>query len=239
MTRVIRDKKSCLSRLVVAKDGGVLTRAPCRIQLPSRWMDVELGSIADVTSVYGFFPILFDDNRYTVLNVCGMLDLTPNRTTKVTIQDEEYYEFHFDSGSKVIKSLQHVRRDTLTWSIFNEFFMKGKVPWWATLDDLCSVFDTADKHAGSGMGRTPETIEFLAGVAARKVQDRTRSLRQTAKTWDDYDLDQIEFVPITSVLHSVNSTLGKLSGSYFHEGVVSAMVRPASKTSKVEKILRA
>lgn len=238
MTAVTRDKNACLSRLVVAEDGRVLARAPCRIQVPERWMSVGLGNIGEVTSVYGFFPILFDDDVYGVMNVCAMMDLTPSRTTTVTIDEETYYEFHFDENSSVIRTLSLIRQDTLTFTVMDELMMKGKVPWWATVDDLCSVFDTADKHADSRIGKIPQTIEFLVGVTARRIEERAKSLRHTAESWDDFKLDRIEFIPLKSVFFAVNNTVSKLSGAHFASGVVSAITNPSSKTSKVEKILR-
>lgn len=240
MSKFKRDPKTALSRLTETKDGKVLVRAPCYIQVPERWMGlgIGLGSVTEKTMVYGFFPIVFNDGIYTVMNVCALMEITPSRTTKVTVNDQTYYEFHFDADTSIIKSLNVVRQDTLTFNIFNEFFMKGKVPWWATLDDLASIFDTANQFAGSKMGQTPQTIEFIAGVITRRKDETTKSIRQSAKNFNDYDLDNIEFVPLNSVLHSVNNTVSKLSGSYFHEGVISAIVNPSNRASQVEKILR-
>ena len=237
MTAVKRDKDACLSRLAVTEDGRVLARAPCRIQVPERWMNVNLGVIAETISVYGFFPIIFEDNTYTVLNVCAMLELTPSRTTQVSVEEEPYYEFHFDQASGIIKSLNLVRQDTLTFSILDEMIMKGKVPWWATVDDLCTIFDTAKKHASSNIGNVPQTIEFLVSVISRKIEERAKPLRQSAVDQKDYGLDRIEFISLKSVL-DLNNTVSKLSGAYFNDGVVSAIVYPSSKTSKVERILR-
>ena len=202
-------------------------------------MDIGLGSVTEVITVYGFFPIIFDDNVYSVINVCALMDLLPSKTTKVTIEEESYYEFHFDAGTPVIKSLKLVKTDTLTFEVLDEFILKGKVPWWATIDDLCGIFDTADKHAGSKINKVPQTIEFLVGVISRRMEERAKPLRQTAKTWKDYDLESIEFIPLKSVLYSVNNTASKLSGAFFNDGVISAIVNPVSKTGKVEKILRA
>lgn len=238
MSQVVRDKKACLNRLVKAKDGSVLTREHCRIQVPQRWFDIKLGSITDITTVYGFFPIIFDDDKYTVMNICAMMDITPSRTTTVTINEESYYEFHFDANTQVIRTLTLVKVDTLTYNVFDEFIMKSKVPWWGSIDDLCSLFDSAQKHAGSFIGKVPQSTEFLVGVIARRIEERSKFLRQTAKNLEDYNIDKIEFVPLLSVLYSVNNTVSKLSGAYFNDGVVSAIVNPSTKTSKVEKILR-
>lgn len=241
MTQLKRDKATCLQRLVKTKDGGVSTRAPCRIHIPKRWFgsSVGLGSMTDVTTIYGFFPIIFEDNVYTVMNVCAMMDITPSRTTVVTVEDEEYFEFHFDAGVPMIKSLTLVRQDTLTFNVLDEFIMKGKAPWWTTVDDLCMIFSTADKHAGSKIYKVPQTIEFLVSIVSRQIAQRSRPLRQTAADWDDFRIEKIEFVPLKSVLESVNNTFAKLSGAYFHNGVISAITEPTTKPSKIEKILRA
>jgi hypothetical protein len=238
MANLRRDKDACLSRLVEDKDGRVLVRAPCRIQVPERWMSVGLGTIGAVTTLYGFFPIIFEDDTYGVLNLCTLVDISPSRATMVTVEDESYYEFHFDQGDTLLNSTTLVKIDTLTFNIIDEFIMKGKVPWWVTVDDLCGIFDTAAKHAGSNIGSVPETIEFLVGIIARKTEERAKSLRHTAKVWKDYDVGSIEFIPLKSVLESVNNTVSKLSGAYFNDAVLSATTNPSTKSSNFEKILR-
>lgn len=201
-------------------------------------MGVGLGNITETTTVYGFFPIIFEDNVYTVLSVCAIMELLPTRTTKVNIEGETYYEFHFDADSKIIKSLNLVKKDTLTFNVMNEFIMKGKAPWWTTLDDLCCIFDTANKHAGSAIAKVPQTIEFLAGLITRKRDARKRPIRQMAKKPEDFELKNIEFVALLSVQESVSNTLNKMSGSYFNDGIISAINDPTEKASRVEKILR-
>lgn len=238
MSKMIRDKKVCFDRLVKGKDGNLLTKANCRLQIPERWTHVGLATITDTSSIYGFFPIIFDDNYYCVMNVCAIIEITPTRTTQVTINEETYFEFHFDANSSIIKSLELVRQDTLTFNVMDEFIMKGKVPWWGTVDDMCMIFDTAHKNAGSSIAKIPQTIEFLVGIISRNINDRTKLLRQSAKTWDDYELDQIEFIALKSVLLAVSNTISKLSGAYFSEGVISAIVNPSTKTGKIERILR-
>lgn len=239
MEKLVRKRDSYRDKLVVMKDGSVVTKSPTRIQVPTRWMTVNLGEITSITSIYGFFPIIFDDNTYCIFNVCAMINIIPTRTTTVTIEDEPYYEFHFDAGVKMILSLTLVRTDTLTFDILNEFFMKGKVPWWVRVDDLASVFDTAEKHANSKIAKVPQAIEALVSIISRNRNDLSIALRQSAKTLDDYDIDKIEYIPLKSVMYSVNSTVSKLSGSYFHEGVISAIVNPTTTSGKIEKILRA
>src|ERR1700752_229123 len=238
MTTVKRDKGQCLERLAQTKDGGVLTRVSCRIQVPVRWMNVGLGSMGESIAIYGFFPIMFEDDLYAVMNVCALITISPSRTSMATIEEEAYYEFHFDPGTVMIRTLNLILQDTLTFNVLDEFIMKGKVPWWGTVDDLCSIFNTAKKHAGSAIAKIPQTIEFLVGITARTIEERTKVLRQTATSWEDYQLDRIEFIALNSVHFSVNNTVSRLSGSYFHQGVISALVNPSTKTSKVERILR-
>lgn len=238
MTNLTRNSEVCLSRLMETKDGKVLTKAPCRIQIPERWVDKGLANISSVVSVFGFFPIIFEDNVYSVMNVCGLIDIKPTSIGKVKIDEDPYIDFIFDGPTTLIDNVNIVKQDTITYNVLEELFIGGKVPWWCGIHDLCCIFDTADIHAGSNIGAMQEIIEFISGVVCRKKDNMSVSIRHGAESQKDIDLDRIEFVPLMSVLYSVNNTTAKLSGSYFQDGVVSAIVNPASRVSKVERILR-
>ena len=85
----------------------------------------------------------------------------------------------------------------------------------------------------------PPVVEFLAAYIARSKQDRTKFIREVAKQPKDFALDQVSWVPLRSVFWSAPGTVNKLSGAYFADGVVSALVNPNNKVEKVESILRA
>jgi hypothetical protein len=167
-----------------------------------------------------------------------MIEIMPARTTIVSIDEVEYHEFSFDAKSVVIKTTTVVRRDALIFNIIDELVFKGKVPWYVEYADLGHMFDTAKSHGNSNVGQNLEVIEFIASLITRPVSDRTKYLRTTAKSYGDAAPSKVDYVPLKSVFYSVNSTLNKLSGSYFGDGIASALVNPTDRVDTIETILR-
>jgi hypothetical protein len=235
-----RNPEAVKKQLVENASGEILTKVNCKIQIPKRFVDRGLGEAGITTFSYGCFPIiLVDTNEYSLLNINALIELNPSKTTPLEIDEEEYIEFYFDANTVVIKSTTLVRRDTMMFNVFDEFVFKGKIPWYVDYTDLGKLFDTADIFAGSNVGKNPEVIEFIASMITRPKSDFTKYLRATAKSYADTESDKIGYVPLSSVYYSVNSTVNKIAGAYFQEGVVSALVTPSKEVQKIEKILRA
>lgn len=239
MAKYRRDAKTALSYLHENEAGQVLTKKACKIQVPVRFSEVGLGEIGINTFAYGFFPIIFDDSTYAVINVCALISLDPYKLTVVTIDEIDYHEFHFDPGNVVIKTTDLIKKETLMYNVFDEFIFKGKLPWYAEYSDVGKLFDTAKYHAGSNVSQNLEVIEFVASMISRSNQDRTKYIRSVAESYSDTALGKVDFVPLKSVFYSVNSTLNKLAGSYFNDGVTSALVNQSVKTERIESIIRA
>lgn len=235
----IRNSEAVLTQLITTEYGQVLTKVPCRIQVPVRYFERGLGQTGLDTFIYGFFPIILETGEYTVLNAAAMVEIDPFKITVIKIEGVEYLEFHFLQNQVVIKTTDVIKRDTLMYNVFDEFIFKGKAPWFASYEDIGKLFDTAKSHADSNIGANLEVIEFIASIVARKNGERTTYLRDNAETFDAYKDAKMEVVPMMSVFYAVKGTANKLTGAYFADGVVSAIVNPTDSVQKVESILRA
>lgn len=237
MSKLKRDAQTALSYLFINESGQVIAKKACTIQIPVRFTEIGLGEIGINTFTYGFFPIIFD-TIYAVMNVCAMVELNPSKLNRTFIDDVEYYEFYFDPGQVVIKASDLVKRETLMYNVFDEFVFKGKLPWYAQYEDVGKLFDTAMYHAGSKVAKNVEVIEFVASMISRSKNDRTKYIRTMAKNYSDTSIDKVDFVPLKSVFYSVNSTLNKIAGSYFNDGITSALVQRSEQAEKIERIIR-
>jgi len=236
--KYVRNPDIIKQNLITTKNGQIMTKVPCRIQVPSRFIDRGLGQIGIDTYVMGIFAIIDESNNYSVCNINALVELDPFKTITVTIDDVEYYEFHFKANSVVVKTTDLIRRNVLMYNIFDELVFKGKVPWYMSYEDMGKLFDTAKSHADSNIGETQEVIEFIASIITRSKQDRKNYIRTIAQSYKDVEADKIAYVPMMSVFYSINSTMNKISGSYFSDGITSSLVTPTEKISTVESILR-
>lgn len=235
-----RNPQSIKSRLVIDKNNRVITKVPLTIQVPTRYPDIGLGEVGINTVVYGLFSIVDKQTQeYAVNSANALIEINPSQTGKVLIEEVEYYEFSFDANTVLYNNLNILRRDDILFRLFDEFFFKGKLPWFASYEDVCKLFDTSEEYAGSGVAATHEIIEFLAAMITRSKQDRTIPLRNVLKSYQDLKPENTDYVPLQSVLYSVNSTVNKLTGAYFNDGVTSALVNPTERVETIEGLLRA
>ena len=239
MAKYRRNVSAVHATLKENQAGQVLTKVPCKIQVPVRFSEIGLGQIGIDTFTYGLLAIILETGEYAVLNVNALLQLDPYKQSIVTIDEVDYHEFYFDAGSVVIKTTDLVKNEALLFNVFDEFIFKGKVPWYTEYEDLGKLFDTAAYHAGSRVAQNPEVIEFIASMVSRSKDDRTKYIRETARGLADFTLSNIDYVPLKSVFYAVKSTVNKLTGSYFADGVTSALVSPTTQIDKIERILRA
>jgi len=239
MTIYKRNSSLVLSNLIDNGGDQIITKVPCRIHMPVRYTEVGLGQIGGDTFTYGLFALILDSNEYTVCNINALLELNPSKTSLIKIDDVPYYEFYFEANTAVIKSTNILKRASIMFNVLDEFIFKGKVPWFVGYEDMGKLFDSSSYYSGINIGQNYEVIEFIAAMVTRSKKDRTKYIRLSIEKYEDVTLDKISYVPLKSVLYSVNSTVNKLSGSYFSEGVTSALVSPTDKVEKIESILRA
>lgn len=239
MAKLRRNAQAVLKCLAENEAGQIIAKVPCKIQAPVRFSEVGLGTVGVNVFIYGLFPIIIETGEYAVMNITALVELDPSEITVVTIDEDEYHEFKFEAGQVVIKSSDVIRRKTLMFNIFDELIFKGKVPWYVGYEDLGKVFDTALEYGDAKVGEVNEPIELITSMVTRAKADRRKYARVLAKSYDDVTLDKISFVALKSVFYSINSTLNKLTGSYFSDGVTSALVNPTSEVGKIEAILRA
>lgn len=236
--KLVRDSAVVLEQLKTTA-GQVITRSACKIQVPARYMDIGLGQIGTETYILGCFALILETGQYAVCNIAAIVEINPFKTITTKIDEVLYYEFYFEPGQVVIKTTDVLRRAPLMYNIFDEFMFKGKVPWFLEYEDVGKLFDTAKSHGDSNVGENLETIEFIASIVTRHVSDRTKPIRHIIQDYKDLKRDNINYVGMNSIFYSVNSTLNKLAGSYFNDGVTSALVTPTEKVSTIESILRA
>lgn len=238
MSKYQRNAQRVLANLKENQAGQIIAKEACKIQVPVRFSEIGLGEIGINTYTYGLFAVILESGEYAVCNINAIVELQPYKQTLTTINEVEYHEFHFEPGSVVIKTTDLVKREPILYRVFDEFIFKGKVPWYVEYEDLGKLFDTAKHHAGSNVSQNLEVIEFIASMITRSSKDRTKYIRNVISSFGDLTLSNIDYVPLKSVFYSVNSTLNKIAGSYYNDGIASALVNPSNEVGSIEAILR-
>lgn len=209
-----------------------------KLYIPVRFAEHSLAQVGIETYVCGIVMYVVENKYYALSKINAMIRITPTSWSKITVDDEEFYEFYFEPGSTITPSLQLVRTDTLVYKIFDELFSKGRVPSYQGYVDMAGIFDSARKHAGANVGSNHEVTEMLVSLIARNPNKRQEYYRQSVQSEDDLVKHPPIWTSLYSVTDSATNTLNKLAGSYFHEGVVSALNSPSERKERLEELLR-
>lgn len=238
ISKLVRDAGRVHSYLAELPDLRLVAKKGVKMYFPARFAERGLAQIGIETYVVGICALVVEDKYYAILMVNAMTRIEPTSSVKVMIGEDEYYEFYFEPGSTVLSTLMLVKTDTLVYKIYDEIFSKGRKPWYLTYDDMAKLFDTAVLHAGANVGKNHEVTELLVSLIARDESDRHKFYRQVIKTRADMLKKKPAIIPLRSVTYAATNTTNKLAGSYFNEGVVSALNSPSERVERIEGVLR-
>lgn len=239
MTVYRRNPEKVKSELVKNSGGQVICKSECFMHTPVRFVEKDLSQIGVRTFLYGSFPIILKSGDYAVMNVCGRVEITPTRTTMITLDELDYYEFQFDAETVIIPTDDILQDDKIIYYVLDELVFQAKVPWYLGYDDMGRILDSAKQYADSNAATVLETIEALISILARPKNNNEVYLRSQMEQLADLGPDNIQFIPLSSVHLTVSGTVNRIAGNYFEPAVEGALVSPSKKSDNVEKILRA
>lgn len=238
INKLVRDASRVHDCLHETPEGMLIAKKPVKIYIPARFNERLLASVGSDTYIVGIYAIVTPEGFYGVSLVNARIKIQPTAITTINIQGESYYEFSFDAGAVITEHTSLVKDDKVLFRIYDEFMSKGRIPWYVSYIDLGRIFSTAKKHAGAkGIGEEQEVIELIASMLARDKKDRTIYFRQTLKTMGDLKIKQPTFISLRSVQYSATNTTDKMVGSYWTEGLTSALVNPSKRQERIEGLL--
>lgn len=235
---LLRDAKAVQADLTLLSDKRVVTKKGCVICIPTRFIDRGIATVGVNNSTLGVLAIITTDGKYSVMKVPSRLNIDPTSVSRVMIDNTDYTLFHFTPGSVVFKSTMCVKEDTLTYYMFDEFFMKGNIPWYIGYDDLGQVFATSEQYAGTNVASNRVAIELCAAHLARLKGKPTEFYRHSLSRGPGLKGD-LFFIGLNDVSYAPTSTMYKLAGSYMDQGMVSAFNTKSTNVDRIEAIVRA
>lgn len=218
-------------------DDTLITGKDIKIIIPYRYLQGKLATVGSHISVLGVFAIS-DGVNFAVSNVCSTMSLTPDSTNIVTFEGEDFFELEFSKGSVVCPNLNLVVDDKNAYNVYNEFIAKGKVPWFLSYEDFGKVLMTAHTYAGINLAGNNAPLELIITSIARNPKDLYKYYRNEINSLNEILTKPPAYVPFKSVAYGATNTTGKIMGSYFDEGLTSALTVPESGPQGVEVFLR-
>lgn len=226
------------SALSTQPDGSVLAIRDVKVYIPVRFTEKELATVGAEVYTVAIFAMVVDDKYMAVSTVNAMIRLKPSAIATVKFDGDSYLELSFPAGSVVIADTKVLRQDSLPYMIFDELISKGRVPWYINYEDLAKLFDTAESHAGVGFDRVHSILEMFAAAISRDPENRTRFYRHVYDEVNGAPVSLPAHIAFRSITHGASNTTSRLMGSYFNEGMTSALVHPSESNEAIEDLLR-
>lgn len=237
MQALKRDPKFIQSKLVDKGQQRFVTENAF-IDVPKRYLNRNLLEIKDQTFVFGVFALIVGD-KYSVSLIPSMFRTTPLNIQEYKIGETEYVRLVYAKDTCIFENTEVVRKDVLSFNIFDEFWMAGKFPWYIDYEDPVKILDNMVEYAGSNVGRNLFANEITSSFVARVKGDMTKYFRTIAQGPTKDTRDKCAFNGIDDVFYSATSTLAKFAGNYYGDAVVSALVQPEKEIGEIEKAVRA
>lgn len=224
-----RDKDFIQKNLYI-KDNKIYTKQKTIIEFPKWYENKELLDIQNTVYLYGIFATIID-NKYSVSVIPTLVNTTPIVVNEIERNGEVYTQFVYGKDDCIIDSTNVVKKDLLSYNLFEGFFIYAKIPWFIDYEDLIKIMDNILKYANSNLGSNYISTELVISFIARIKSNKAMFYRQDPKK-------EIEYVDLMNVYYSVLNTTSKISGNYFTESLVSAIVQKQDTVTKLESLVR-
>lgn len=233
------DKEYILSILHDDKDSNTTrVKEDCSIIIPAKFTETNLASLGADNYIVGIFAIV-SNGKYSTMICNAMVMIEPSLINDIEIDGDAYLEFVFPKGTTMIKNMNVVRQNTITYRIFDYFIANARIPWYLSYNQIAKIFSSARDYADANIGFNHETDELLASIIARNSKDRTVYYRQIATSDNDSPPIKPKYVSLKNIAYSATNTMAKLSGNYFTDGTISALVTPTERVETMDRLLRA
>lgn len=233
-----RDASKVKPALVTQPDGSVLTTKSLKIYIPERYVEKGLAEIGSEIFIVGIYAMVVEDKYYAVSRINAMMRIKPTTIATVKMDGTSFLEFYFEPGSVVIATTSLIKADTLVYNIFNYFISNGAIPWFLGYEDVATLFESADHHAGVRLARSHTILEMFAAAITRDPEQRTTYIRHTLDDTSKKEDVPVAFVAMRNISLGPTNTTARLQGSYWADGLTSALANPATKRERMEQLLR-
>lgn len=236
---LLQRKPEVIKKYFTIKNDITYVNKSVTIVFPERYIDRKLAILDTTVKLLACHAIIDEDLNYTVVSAPIIQILAPSKIGTLTVGEDTYKTLEFEVTDEPIVYMPNnnlAMSDSFIYNIFDEFFIKGKVPFFLTYHDISDIFKEAKKYAGANIGTDPLVFEFLSSVIAR---DSSNKKIYTRLSENPGSTEHIDYVGLNNPFYSFDNTAAKIIGSRFKIGLNTALVEPETKTSRTIQILKA
>jgi hypothetical protein len=236
-----RDAKAVYACFTEVENGGttqLVVTKPMKVYIPARFEQHDMAVFENEISFVGICAMCTMDNKYAVSTVTAFMRSEPSLVNSVNIDDVDYVEMTYEPGSLLVANTNLVKIDNLMYRIYDEFFAKGRVPWYLGYQELGKLFEHSSYYAGVTVGSNPAIVEMIAATICRNPLNVKQYYRQSLQSMDELVSNPPTVIPLREVSYGATNATAKLMGPYFDDNVTSTIVSPGERVERVERLLR-
>ncbi len=234
-TQLVRDKSRVLRVLQEQSDGSVVATGPLEIHFPKRFIDKSFASLGqDVESIM-VLGLVVPSGHYCNIMSQAEVTMSPTNVRETTIDSVRYVVLEFEKGDTVFQNLTVVRDEHLNNPFYKEFTYYGRVPWYVSKKRLPAMFDNSRHTTGRNVGSTPQVFRVLYALINRDPEDLEKPYRYSTAMLNGKD-PQIVGLNNGSLL--IDGTFNRLMGGYLADNTNAAILKPDTRITDAEKVMK-
>ena len=231
-----KHKANVFNNSFTTKGQSIFVNEDLRVIIPNRYVTKGLAILGSTVKTVSIFAVVNNKNEYGVILAPIFIELCASLTQDIMVDDEECIMLEFEKGSLFTSNNMLVKQATFMYNVFNEFYIKGNIPWYMDRDMISSIMLESKKYADSNVGQDALMFEIITAIICRDANDRKVYYRQVMKSRDDKR--EMVVVGLSNYIDAYDNTSSKLIGGYFNAGVMNSLINKEKETTKFAKALR-
>lgn len=220
------------------KDNTTLVKKDISIIFPERYIKKGLCNFRETVMLVCIFAILDKTtNTYCKCIAPVRQSFTPTERSEVVIEDELYIELKFYKGDVFTPFNDTVKESGFLFTLFELFFLQGKVPIYVDYIDLGRLFIETTKYTGvSGVGDSAISNEIMATMVSRDSKNLDKFFKNTIVSLSESD--KVTFIGLNDTFYGYDNTASRLIGNYLNECIVNSIIDPEKEPNKIGYVLQ-
>lgn len=239
ISKMRRNPQAVLAGLKALPNGALATTQPLHIHVPETFRAKSILQMGEEILTMGYIALVLDSGEYGVYMIPSMIRLNPSQTTMIEVDGKAYYDFSFDAGTIVFKSIELLKDNSLLYNVTDELLSRGRIPWYYGYEDMAEFFKSIAHYTGTQLVPVRSVGEMVVAQVARLPTKRTDPLRYHLTKAGVNVQSGVSWLPLRNVSIGAEGFAAKFVGSYLDDGIDSALLSQGGKRSNLEEVLRA
>lgn len=234
-----RDPNYIKRIIQTTKDNRVVATKDIDIVFPEFYFEKNLAKMDNYFRVIGIVAFIDPvSKKYSVMNIPTVVLFHIPEINHFVYNDVKYFRLSYRPGDTIIHNLDVMVDNKIEYYIFHCMIGLGHIPWYMNYDDVIKLTELDYHYFGEYLGATQSILELIYSTVARNPDNDKFLFNSVVKDPNNLVKEKPKWVGIRNISLGAVDTASKIMGSYFDEGLTSAIAEPSKKLTPLESVLR-